>query len=447
MDSGNQFKEVIKESSEEDEGSSEVYDDEHQGLFDHGAILLCFSLKRPVEYGKALYVTGSMPILGNWCPNKAIRMTWSESHVWIAHIQLRCCKKQLNLKYKYFESDFEMDEKSTLVWEPGSNRTMIADLEGKMIVAVDDLWSFTKIIFRFAMIESIYSVYIAGEQFKMGYSESNPAKMSLRVVKNHCSSGLVHLWERELLIPSEVDQIEYRYGIKERKNSMIRWERDSNRVFNFKDIKYYVDEQFDMFKDSLGIHSSNTSFTFRVSCYIRMDHSFIDDFIFSEISESLWLGPYPKYEEIEKLKQKGCKCILNLQTKGEMESLLMSYEKYEELSTRNGMKYFHCPIVQASHLDPQQVLSAVNILNSCINSFKCVYMHCTNGSKRSVAVAIIYYHIIKGYPVKQAFEIVMAKRWRAKVNESSISSLIKDLNPADKSPTKALQDGEVSAFN
>jgi protein-tyrosine phosphatase len=130
-----------------------------------------------------------------------------------------------------------------------------------------------------------------------------------------------------------------------------------------------------------------------------------------------------------------------------MESLLMSYEKYQELSTRNGMKYFHCPIAQAIQLDSQQVLSAVNILNSCINSFKCVYIHCTNGSKRSVAVAIIYYHIVKGYPVKQSFEIVMAKRWRAKVNESSISSLINGLNPIDKNQTICLQDAEVCSFN
>lgn len=447
MDGGNKFREVIRESSEEDEGSSEGEGGEPGCYFDHGGIMLFINVKHRVQYGKAVYVTGSMPMLGNWCPNKAIRLTWSESHNWIANISLRSSKKQLNLKYKYFESDYEMDSESSLEWEPGSNRTLITDLESKIIISVDDMWSLVKITFRFALNESIHSVFIAGEQFKLGYSESNPAKMSLRVVRDHESAGIMHFWEKELFIPCEIDKIEYNYGIKERKNSVIRWERDSNRVFNFKDIRYYVDEQFDMFRDTLGIHSSSTSFTFKASCYIRMDHSFIDDFIYSEITDFLWVGPYPKYEEIEKLKLKGSKCIINLQTKLEMEGLLMSLDRYEEICQKQGIKYFHSPITQNGELSSQEVLEAVNLLNNCIISYKCVYLHCTNGSKRCVAVAIIYFHIIRGYPVKQSFEIVMAKRWRAKVSETSIASLIKEIKPSYRTSSNDRQLSRTDSLN
>ena len=84
MDGGNKFREVIRESSEEDEGSSEGEGGEPGCYFDHGGIMLFINVKHRVQYRKAVYVTGSMPMLGNWCPNKAIRLTWSESHNWIA---------------------------------------------------------------------------------------------------------------------------------------------------------------------------------------------------------------------------------------------------------------------------------------------------------------------------------------------------------------------------
>lgn len=429
MSHGSNLREVIRENSEEDEGSIQDPDPETAGLFGNGGAVLCFLLKHQVEHGKAVYVTGSVPALGNWCPNKAIRLSWTSGHQWVTHILLRNCKKQINLKYKYFISDYEMTPESSLVWEPGSNRTVITSLDDQLMTSVEDVWSFVKIIFRFAMDESIHSVYIAGHLFMLGYSESNPGRMFLRVVRDYTSTRILHFWEKEIFIPCDVDKIEYKYGIKERKNSMIRWERESNRVLNLKDIKYSIDEQFDLFRDTLGVHSSTTSFTFKFSYYIRMDHSFVDDFIFSEISESLWIGPYPKYEELEKLNQKGCHCILNLQTRQEMEGLLLSSDKYQEISTKYGLKYFQSAVSQASPMEPAEIIEAASTLSNCINAFKCVYLHCSEGLQRSVATAIIYFHIFQGYPVKQAIDIVKAKRWRSKVTEEDITELLKHIKP------------------
>ena len=66
---------IIRENSEEEEGTIQDEDAENIGLFDNGGVILCFIMKHQIEYGKAVYVTGSMPILGNWCPNKAVRLT------------------------------------------------------------------------------------------------------------------------------------------------------------------------------------------------------------------------------------------------------------------------------------------------------------------------------------------------------------------------------------
>lgn len=429
MQNGNSFREIIRENSEEEEGSLQDLDVEDAGMFGNGGSVLCFNLRHQVEYGKSVYVTGSIPALGNWCPNKAIRLTWTDGHRWVAHIQMRNCKKQINLKYKYFVSDFGMTPESSIVWEPGSNRTLITHLEDQLMTCLEDAWAFVKIVFRFAMDESIHSVYIAGHLFMLGYSESNPGRMFLRVVKEFGSTRILHFWEKEIFIPCDLDKVEYKYGIKERKNSMVRWERESNRVLNLKDIKYSIDEQFDMFRENLGVHSSTTSFTFKFRNYIRMDHRFIDDFIFSEISESLWIGPYPKNEEMERLNQKGCECVLNLQTKQEIEGLLVSYEQYQEIASKYGLKFFHSPVTLNSPLDPEQILEAANLLASCINTYKCVYLHCSDGLLRSVVTAIIFYHICKGYPVKQAIDIVKSKRWRSKVDEALINGLLKNINP------------------
>lgn len=237
----------------------------------------------------------------------------------------------MTLKYKYFVSDFEMHADSSIEWEPGPNRTILSNMQYKFMYHNMDVWGLMKVILRFAMNNSIHSIYVAGDLNKMGYTEGNPARMHLRVLRSEDTNNVCHYWERQFLISVDSEKIEYRYGIKEKKNSMIRWERDSNRVFNFKDVKYYVDEQFDTLRDFLGVKTSTTSYTYKNSCYIRIDHTFMDDFIFSELSDNLWIGPYPKYEEIDKLKQQGCNCIINLQATIEMEGLLASPDRYEDV--------------------------------------------------------------------------------------------------------------------
>lgn len=422
------IRDVIKEGEEGDEDSESSEGKEMKVFYENSHVTIGFNVKHRVDFGKAVYVAGSIPVLGNWCPRKAVRLTWSEGHKWFANVKVRGEKNQLNFKYKYFVSDFEMVPESVIVWEPGMNRNFVDNFDYKFAVHLEDMWGFIKIVFRFATSDSIHGVYLAGDLFKIGYSEGNPAKMYLRVLRDPESLRVGHFWERELFIPCDTDKIEYRYGIKERKNSMIRWERDSNRVFNFKDVKFYIDEQFDSFRDSMGVQSSTTSFTYKNSSYIRLDHSFIDDFIYSEVSEELWIGPYPKYEEIEKLKSKGCHCIMSLQTRQEMEVLLISPDTYAEICKKNGMAYCISEVHSMSLLDPHEVQTAASVLQENINQYKCVYLHCTNGLTRCVTVAILYYHLCLGYPIRRSFDMVISKRWRSEVTEQYINELINRTN-------------------
>ena len=426
MDENRNVQDVIQEGSREDEETEEDDAKELESGFDASKVQIGFNLRKKVPFGSAVYVIGGIPLLGNWVTSKALRLNWSEGHVWHGSLKMRPSHlTDLTFKYKYFISDFEMQPDSSIVWEPGMNRTFFASWKYKFEIHVDDTWGLIKITFRLALNDSIHSVYLAAGHPSIGYDEAHPARMYQRILRETFAGG-AHYWEKELEIPSELEKVDYRYGLKPRKISLIRWERESNRIFNLKDAKYYVDAEFDSFRDTIGVKMDQTSFTYKNSLYIRMDHEFIDDFIFSEVSSNLWVGPYPKYEEIVKLRPNGCNCIVNLQTNLELEGLILSAEQYEEVCKKTGIHFYHCPI-STPDFTSEEVYAAAKLLDQCIDKYKRVYVHCTNGLNRSVAVAILYYHLFKELPVRKAIEAVVSKRWRSTISEEQINQLLRGI--------------------
>lgn len=421
--------EVINEDDEDEEEEGEQ--DPKNGLtgfFSSGKFILGFSVKHRVDFGQAVYVVGSTSWLGNWCPQKAIRLCWSSDHLWYMNITAFGTKKTLTFKYKYFVSDFEMKADSLITWEPGINRNFNDELEYKFLVHIEDVWGYIKIVFRLALDESIHSVYVAGDLDRIGYSEEFPGRMYLRVLRDERNDHVSHFWEKEALIPSEFDRIEYRYGIKERKNSNIRWERNSNRVFNFKDVKCYVDEDFDAVRDSIGVNTNINSFTYKNRSHIRLDHNFADDFLYTEISDNLWIGPYPKLDEIERLKDKGCDCLLNLKCMNEMEPLALSHEFYEDACGKFNIRYTFSEVINQDHFEVQEIFDAATKLKECLTKQKCVYLFCKNGLKRAMTVAVIYYYHYLNHPLKLCIEQIAAKRWRANLTEEDINRIIGEIH-------------------
>lgn len=63
-----------------------------------------FTRKEFLKFGRAWYVVGSTVELGNWDPNNAIRLKWTEADNWSVQISLPIDKV---IHYKYLEGGYE----------------------------------------------------------------------------------------------------------------------------------------------------------------------------------------------------------------------------------------------------------------------------------------------------------------------------------------------------
>jgi hypothetical protein len=100
-------------------------------------------------------------------------------------------------------------------------------------------------------------MYIYGDLPQMGYTTGKPVKMRMRIMNKNKRSGSyttgVRIWETEFYIPSSCESIQYRYGIKNKQNSDIVWEREPNRFCNMKDLKFFKNGVYDPVHDALGL--------------------------------------------------------------------------------------------------------------------------------------------------------------------------------------------------
>ena len=74
MQDGILSSDIIRETSEDEQSDDPVEGEEMQSLYEHQRAIVGFTVQYRVAYGKALYVTGSIPALGNWCTSKAMRL-------------------------------------------------------------------------------------------------------------------------------------------------------------------------------------------------------------------------------------------------------------------------------------------------------------------------------------------------------------------------------------
>ena len=98
----------------------------------------------------------------------------------------------------------------------------------------------------------------------------------------------------------------------------------------------------------------------------------MNDLVYSKINEKISLGPYPYFDEIKTLGDKGFKALLNLQTHEDMERLGYSSSEYEEVSDATGVHYLNCQIenFSKSEISAEECLEAVKYLSSMVEKFK-----------------------------------------------------------------------------
>ncbi|CAD8070012.1 unnamed protein product [Paramecium sonneborni] len=137
------------------------------------------------EFGQALYISGKSRFLGQWNPEQAIRMIWTQHDIWIAEVAYH------ELEYKYFISHYDKVQK--VFWESGPNR-----VTNKHSF---DVWNHRKICFQCANPQN-FQIYIAGSQFTMGQFQ--------RRIQMKNRDGVS---QKKFLINIEDPQIQYQYHI------------------------------------------------------------------------------------------------------------------------------------------------------------------------------------------------------------------------------------------
>jgi endonuclease/exonuclease/phosphatase family metal-dependent hydrolase len=87
-----------------------------------------FYRQKSVSVGQAVYVSGSIPALGDWDPTKALKLNWSQGHNWYGEIYVQA---PIDFEYKYIVAGFDDEEKKEVEWNDGPNSKMSITAKSK----------------------------------------------------------------------------------------------------------------------------------------------------------------------------------------------------------------------------------------------------------------------------------------------------------------------------
>ena len=81
-----------------------------------------FRLRYDSRWGEELFLTGNIPELGKWNPNKAVPMEYVGPGIWSVSVETRRATSLQTVEYKYF-----IRENDQIRWEEGPNRILPKD--------------------------------------------------------------------------------------------------------------------------------------------------------------------------------------------------------------------------------------------------------------------------------------------------------------------------------
>ena len=84
---------------------------------------LTFRVKATTHWGENVYLVGSTPLLSNWEPASAIKLSPATYPIWNVTVSLPAAT---NLEYKFVKRD----EGGSVVWESGNNRQLTTPAAG-----------------------------------------------------------------------------------------------------------------------------------------------------------------------------------------------------------------------------------------------------------------------------------------------------------------------------
>lgn len=76
-----------------------------------------FVLQKRCEFGQQFFVVGDDELVGAWNPEAALRMEWSEGHIWTTELEVSTGKR---IEFKFIL----VGDEGVLEWQPGPNRVL-----------------------------------------------------------------------------------------------------------------------------------------------------------------------------------------------------------------------------------------------------------------------------------------------------------------------------------
>ncbi|MFC2125502.1 4-alpha-glucanotransferase [Bacteroidota bacterium] len=234
-------------------------------------IKVSFKINYLTVWGQMLYICGSIPELGNWDLDRAVKMSYQNDGDWSGQIKLKDTTNN-PITYKYFLKD---QENQVIFQEWGKQRSLFIDKTNEKDINCLDYWrpgglpenslmssAFTNCLWsrnkkktaknaiknasaRFAIsaprVDNKHAICITGSDKALG--EWDPDKIVMLDDSNY------PLWSVDIALDWKEKAIQYKYGIYDLKEKkLVSWENGDNRILDHDNelncLKIITDEKF-----------------------------------------------------------------------------------------------------------------------------------------------------------------------------------------------------------
>jgi atypical dual specificity phosphatase len=132
----------------------------------------------------------------------------------------------------------------------------------------------------------------------------------------------------------------------------------------------------------------------------------------SEILPTLFVGEYPRVEDVAWLKQEfGISAVFSLQDAEDLAAKSLSLSALVTEYSQWHIEFRRTPVADFDCQSLERALpSALEVLHALTQGDHTVFLHCNAGCNRAPTLAIAYLHVHQGMPLDEARDFVKARR-------------------------------------
>ena len=350
-----------------------------------------FSVGYRTDWGQNMYLIGDLEVLGAWNVEKAVKMGWTEGHVWTATVAL---SSSTLYHYKYLV----LGEDGFTRWETGPNRSSVSTESQQR-----DTWNHTIVtlaLYHPPRTESEVML-INGDVAALGRWESDgPVNMQLETEMRLLPTGVEgRCWGIQFAVPRDVSRFAYKYLLVDTSTDSAEWEREPSR--------------------ELSLVEGDEA----PSCIERLDMNFVGGINFDKIGDfRLFIGPYPQSSsDIETLARAGITAVVNVQSRKDFTYRRINWPALQHVYAGFNIDAVHIPITDFDRVDLVAKLPyAAQVMDELYGNDKGIYVHCTAGMGRAPAVVAYYLVKFHNFTVEAAIKLIRDHRTVAVPNEAAI---------------------------